>query len=68
MPIFDFVCESCGEVIKDVVVMLGKSDVDDRIKDGKVMCPKCGGECKKVFSMNFSFRLEGDGWTPKFGK
>lgn len=66
-PLFDFKCPNCEEQIKDVVILINRDDIDERVKDGKVICPKCSIECQKMVSMSTTFRLSGDGWTPKFG-
>jgi predicted nucleic acid-binding Zn ribbon protein len=67
MPIFDYICPNCNNMIKDVIILSG-SNIDDRVKDGKVFCDKCNTECKKMIPNNTNFKLEGEGWTPKFGK
>lgn len=68
MPIFDYECPNCGNIVRDIIIMNNGVEIDERMKDGKVICNLCSCECKKMVSTNTTFRLEGDGWTPKFGR
>ena len=68
MPVHDYKCSKCGVKLIDIIVIPGVDDMDDRIKDGIVECPKCKTQCTKMICSNYHFRLMGDGWTPKFSK
>jgi len=52
MPIYEFVCESCGRLVESL------QKVDDPPPDA---CPECGGKMAKIMSRN-SFQLKGGGW------
>jgi putative FmdB family regulatory protein len=52
MPIYEFVCESCGRVVERL------QKVSDPPPDA---CPECGGKMAKIMSRN-SFQLKGGGW------
>lgn len=62
MPIYDFICPTCNE--KEANVVLTLQEVKD---DKKIICT-CGAEMVRQFPDNTTFRLDGTGWTPKFGK
>ena len=52
MPIYEYVCEDCGEM----------TEAMQKISDPPLKtCPKCKGSLKKVIS-NTSFILKGTGW------
>jgi len=59
MPIYEFKCDSCGEVTERL----------QKMSDGPLKtCPKCGGHVKKIFSRS-SFQLKGSGWyVSDYGK
>lgn len=52
MPIYEFVCESCGRIVERL------QKVNDPPPDE---CPECGGKMAKIMSRN-SFQLKGGGW------
>src|SRR5437762_14064938 len=52
MPIYEFVCESCGRLVEKL------QKVSDPPPDA---CPECGGKMAKIMSRN-SFQLKGGGW------
>ncbi|MGV1098440.1 FmdB family zinc ribbon protein [Thiovibrio sp. JS02] len=52
MPIYEYQCESCKEVIE---AMQGLADKP------LTTCPACTGTLKKLISMS-SFQLKGGGW------
>ena len=52
MPIYEFLCDKCGE-IEDKLVSMGTK---------KITCTKCGGVAEKVMSAP-SFILKGGGWA-----
>ena len=52
MPIYEFVCESCGRIVERL------QKVTDPPPDA---CPECGGKMAKIMSRN-SFQLKGGGW------
>lgn len=52
MPIYEYECQSCKEVIE-----IWQSLSDDQV----TACPSCEGELKKIISMS-SFQLKGGGW------
>jgi len=52
MPIYEFVCESCGRIVERL------QKVSDPPPDE---CPECGGKMAKIMSRN-SFQLKGGGW------
>src|SRR5882762_7382249 len=52
MPIYEFVCESCGRLVEKL------QKVSDPPPDA---CPECGGMMAKIMSRN-SFQLKGGGW------
>ena len=64
MPIYEFVCESCGRLEEHL----------QRVTDPPpAACPECQGKMAKIMSRN-SFQLKGGGWykdlygsTPKAG-
>ena len=52
MPIYEFVCESCGGTIERL------QKLSDPPPDA---CAECGGKMAKIMSRN-SFQLKGGGW------
>jgi len=52
MPIYEFVCESCGRIVERL------QKVSDPPPEE---CPECGGKMAKIMSRN-SFQLKGGGW------
>ena len=52
MPIYEFVCESCGRLVERLQKL---SDPPPE------SCPECGGKMAKIMSRN-SFQLKGGGW------
>jgi putative FmdB family regulatory protein len=52
MPIYEFVCESCGRIVERL-----QKVSDPPPKE----CPECGGKMAKIMSRN-SFQLKGGGW------
>jgi putative FmdB family regulatory protein len=52
MPIYEFVCESCGRLVERL------QKISDPPPDA---CPECGGKMAKIMSRN-SFQLKGGGW------
>ncbi|MBI4524561.1 MAG: zinc ribbon domain-containing protein [Deltaproteobacteria bacterium] len=51
MPIYEYLCEKCGEF-----------EVTQKITDKPLkQCPDCKGKVKKLIS-NTSFQLKGTGW------
>jgi putative FmdB family regulatory protein len=52
MPIYEFVCESCGRIVECL------QKLTDPPPDA---CPECGGKMAKIMSRN-SFQLKGGGW------
>ena len=52
MPIYEFVCESCGRIVERLQ-KLGDPPPE--------ACPECGGKMAKIMSRN-SFQLKGGGW------
>src|SRR5512143_2790266 len=52
MPIYEFVCESCGRLVERL------QKLSDPPPDA---CPECGGKMAKIMSRN-SFQLKGGGW------
>ena len=52
MPIYEFVCESCGRIVERL------QKVSDPPPE---QCPECGGKMAKIMSRN-SFQLKGGGW------
>jgi putative FmdB family regulatory protein len=52
MPIYEFVCESCGRLVERL------QKLTDPPPDA---CPECGGKMAKIMSRN-SFQLKGGGW------
>ncbi|MFZ5774239.1 MAG: FmdB family zinc ribbon protein [Thermodesulfobacteriota bacterium] len=52
MPVYEYQCQSCQEVI----------EAQQRIADAPLTtCPSCSGSLKKLISAN-SFQLKGSGW------
>ena len=52
MPIYEYQCESCGEI----------SEVIQKFSDAPLTtCSKCNGHVKKLIS-NCTFHLKGSGW------
>jgi len=52
MPIYEFVCESCGSIEEKL----------QKLSDPPPgACLKCGGKMAKIMSLN-SFQLKGGGW------
>ena len=52
MPIYEFVCEACGNIEERLQKL---SDPPPEA------CPECGGKMAKIMSRN-SFQLKGGGW------
>ena len=52
MPIYEFVCETCGRILERL------QKLTDPPPDA---CPECGGKMAKIMSRN-SFQLKGGGW------
>src|SRR5256885_12145996 len=52
MPIYEFVCEACGNIIERL------QKLSDPPPDA---CEECGGKMAKIMSRN-SFQLKGGGW------
>ena len=55
MPIYDYVCESCGRVIEVIHGLHA---------DGPAECPDCGGAMSKVFAAP-TIHFKGSGWAKK---
>ena len=51
MPIYEYKCQQCGQV----------SEVFQKFSDEPLSDCPCGGEMKKLISLN-SFHLKGSGW------
>ena len=51
MPIYEYECQKCGRV----------SEVFQKFSDEPLAKCSCGGEMKKLMSLN-SFHLKGSGW------
>lgn len=52
MPVYEYECQSCQEVV----------EIWQNLTDKPVTsCPSCEGALKKIISMS-SFRLKGGGW------
>ena len=51
MPVYEFECESCGQVTEELVRMDTKS----------IKCPECDHKAKKIMSL-CGFDLKGGGW------
>jgi putative FmdB family regulatory protein len=52
MPIYEFVCEACGQLVERL----------QKVSDPPPQaCPECGGKMAKIMSRN-SFQLKGGGW------
>jgi len=59
MPIYEYKCDSCGQVTEKLQKMS-----DAPLKK----CPHCGGKVGKIFSRT-SFQLKGSGWyVTDYGK
>ena len=52
MPIYEYQCESCADVIEKWQSMS---------EEPLTTCPSCSGPLKKIISMS-SFKLKGGGW------
>lgn len=52
MPIYEFICESCGDILE---LMQKMSDPPP------IACQECGGKLARVVSRS-SFQLKGGGW------
>jgi len=44
MPLYEYKCEDCGEVVELLVSFSGRDDPDEP-------CEKCGGKLRPIFSM-----------------
>jgi putative FmdB family regulatory protein len=55
VPIYDYVCETCGHVLEVV------HGID---ADGPAECPQCGGPMSKAFSAP-AVHFKGSGWAKK---
>ena len=55
MPIYDYVCETCGHVLEVI------HGID---ADGPGECPLCGGPMSKAFSAP-AVHFKGSGWAKK---
>ena len=55
MPIYDYVCESCGHVMEIVHGIHAQ---------GPTECPECGGTLAKVFAPP-TIHFRGSGWAKK---
>jgi putative FmdB family regulatory protein len=55
VPIYDYVCESCGRVIEVIHGLHA---------DGPPECPDCGGSMSKVFAAP-TIHFKGSGWAKK---
>jgi putative FmdB family regulatory protein len=52
MPIYEYACQKCGNVV----------EVFQKVNEkGPAKCPKCGGKLARVLS-HTSFQLKGGGW------
>ena len=52
MPIYEFLCESCGRI---------EERLQKLTDPPPAACPECGGKMAKIMSRN-SFQLKGGGW------
>jgi putative FmdB family regulatory protein len=52
MPIYEFVCESCGHIVERLQKLTDPPPA---------ACPECGAKMAKIMSRN-SFQLKGGGW------
>ena len=55
MPIYDYVCETCGHVMEVI------HGID---AEGPRECPQCGGPMSKAFAAP-TFHFKGSGWAKK---
>lgn len=62
MPLFSFVCHSCGKAFDELFL----SKVDASLNEHVSPCPSCGHLATRVIGPT-SVRFEGSGWTPKGG-
>ncbi len=52
MPIYEFICENCGNLLESM----------QKVSDPPpAACPECGGRMARVMSRT-SFQLKGGGW------
>jgi len=59
MPIYEYECGKCGEVVEKIHGMNDKPSVK---------CPKCGGKARRKIS-SAAFHLKGSGWyVTDYGK
>lgn len=58
MPMFDFVCKSCGHEIEDKYTSRSNT---------VVACPQCGAEMSKKVSAPSNFECKGTMWQGKAG-
>jgi len=56
MPLYEYECPECGAVFE----VLSKSNSEE-----EMLCTECGTPLVKQISVS-TFRLNGEGWTPKF--
>lgn len=59
MPMFEYVCEACGNKTDKIVLW------DER--DNKVECEKCKGNMKRAEVQRSNFHLKGEGWHDPHG-
>ena len=53
MPIYDYVCEDCGQELLDVIQKMLDLPLE--------FCPECGGHIRRQIT-SANFVLRGDGW------
>lgn len=53
MPIFEYKCEKCGDVVEEIV------SIKDNVTTPK--CKVCGIDMKRIVSLS-TFHLKGKGW------
>lgn len=55
MPIYEYVCDNCGEITEKLFLKIQGADPE-------INCPNCGKIAKKKVSQS-TFKLKGFGWA-----
>jgi len=56
MPTYDYKCTKCKNI---------QEEFHGISEEKEILCNKCQGKCKKIFSTGGNFILKGEGWSTK---
>jgi putative FmdB family regulatory protein len=54
MPLYEFICEDCGEIFEELVISAASSN--------QVTCPSCNSDLVRKLISTFSAKVSGSGF------